>query len=253
MASLAAQPESVVLANEAVTLPLEQATRRSQLIWRLDGIVRREPDDIVARTALGISLLIDGNREAAEAQLKDLLRRRDGADFLSRKYLARTLGCIGWIEDASTVLYEALEKFPRENWVGAKDSFASLGLLIGDIEFYRRALGSNDGAERAALELIETHNLEQPIRLLTESLAETVCRVARDIDHTIILGEFGEVDCLHFGYLAPLPFKKRWQIERECIKSWREKLRSAGLSWAAAAPFMTIGLDPFPSESQAAA
>lgn len=253
MASLAPQSESVLLANEAVTLPLEQATRRSQLIWRLDGIVRREPSDLVARTGLSFCLVADGQRTKAHKELDELFTRRSAADSTIRHIFARALACVGRLEEASTVLRETIETFPDAYLGKFEESIAAAGLFVGDVDFFRRAMDPADSAATDTLALIENNGLEVPIRLLAASLAETICKEARAARYLINADEKHEIDGLDFIYRAPLAFKERWRIEGDCLKIWRAKLKDAGLRWADCAPFLNFSLEGFPTEDQAAA
>ncbi len=110
-----------------------------------------------------------------------------------------------------------------------------------------------DSSAVATLTFIEEHRLQVPIRLLAESLAETICKEARAVGYRIDTNERDEVDGFRFSYRAPLTFKQRWQIEGDCLRAWRARLKNAGLRWADCAPFLAFSLDGVLPEDQAAA
>lgn len=223
MATPDAARKLVELHNQLANLSLDDIKEMGHVAWQLEGIVRREPKNVLAVTTLAIALALLGRRDEAVERAQTAFDLRFQVGSL-QGVLIGACSDLGLVEEARIVAGEVLATPHGRNDVTAMNNAAIAAVLAGDRDFLEgmAAVGPANVQEFCTdvLSCIDYHSLTdifgEHMRLIADVVSSHCCNVEVFTDNV------GEEPSFAIRYMLACDFRQTLALRRSLDDSLRQ-------------------------------
>ncbi len=211
------------LHDRLVDLSLDDVEETGRIAWQLEGIVRREPKNVVALTTIAIALAHLGRRDEAVERVRTAFDLRFQVGSL-QDGLIGACSDLGLVEEARIVAEEVLATPHGRNDVTAVNNAAITAVLAGDRDFLETlaTIGPTNVQRscRNVLSCIDHHGLTdifgEHMRLIANVVSSHCCDVEVFTDNT------GEEPSFAIRYVLACDFRQTIALRRSLDDSLRQ-------------------------------